>query len=167
MGSFDDHAEFSVVIGIEVFEDLLVFMRSAPSGSGTGLGLAITTALSSATRQELVEPVRAAWHERNGLPCLTALAACASRNYTKCFASGWARHLSCPIFNGAGRGLQGRGRGFDIGSIMTPDRTLQRQKEPSVTLVFCKSVTAEVAGSSPVVPAIHSKRVESVWRFPS
>src|SRR5260370_40432876 len=37
-----------------------------------------------------------------------------------------------------GRGLQGRGRGFDMGSITVPDRTLQRQKEPSVTLVFCK-----------------------------
>src|SRR5438045_5889960 len=37
-----------------------------------------------------------------------------------------------------GRGLQGRGRGFDMGSITVHDRTLQRQKEPSVTLVFCK-----------------------------
>jgi hypothetical protein len=66
-----------------------------------------------------------------------------------------------------GRGLQDRGRGFDIGSITVPDRTLQRQKEPSATYVFCKlrpsfSVTAEVAGSSPVVPAIHSKRVNGM-----
>ena len=37
-----------------------------------------------------------------------------------------------------GRGLQGRGRGFDMGSIKVPDRTSQRQKEPSVTRVFCK-----------------------------
>jgi hypothetical protein len=37
-----------------------------------------------------------------------------------------------------GRGLQGRDRGFDMGSITVPDRTLQRHKEPSVTLVFCK-----------------------------
>ena len=29
-----------------------------------------------------------------------------------------------------------------------------------------KTVTAEVAGSSPVVPAIHSKRLRSVWRNP-
>ena len=36
-----------------------------------------------------------------------------------------------------GQGL-GRGRGFDMGSITVPDRSLQRQKEPSVTLVFCK-----------------------------
>src|SRR6266700_4186373 len=39
---------------------------------------------------------------------------------------------------GWGRGLQGRGRGFDMGSITVPDRSLQRQKKPSVTLVFCK-----------------------------
>jgi hypothetical protein len=32
----------------------------------------------------------------------------------------------------------GRGRGFDMGSITVPDRSLQRQKKPSVTLVFCK-----------------------------
>jgi hypothetical protein len=37
-----------------------------------------------------------------------------------------------------GRGLQGRGRGFDMGSITVPDRALQRQEKPSVTLVFCK-----------------------------
>jgi len=37
-----------------------------------------------------------------------------------------------------GRGLQGRGRGFDMGSITVPDRALQRQKKPSVTHVFCK-----------------------------
>jgi len=37
-----------------------------------------------------------------------------------------------------GRGLWGRGRGFDMGSITVPDRSLQRQKKPSVTLVFCK-----------------------------
>ena len=38
-----------------------------------------------------------------------------------------------------------------------------------MTLVFCKlrpSVTAEVAGSSPVVPAIHSKDVVRNWRKP-
>lgn len=29
----------------------------------------------------------------------------------------------------SGRGLQGRGRGFDMGSITVPHRTLQRQKE--------------------------------------
>src|SRR5580692_10491819 len=34
--------------------------------------------------------------------------------------------------------LWGRGRGFDMGSITVPDRALQRQKKPSVTLVFCK-----------------------------
>src|ERR1700694_3246623 len=41
-----------------------------------------------------------------------------------------------PIIKGGG--LHGRGRGFDMGSITVPDRTLQRQKKPSVTLVFCK-----------------------------
>jgi hypothetical protein len=40
--------------------------------------------------------------------------------------------------DGVGRGLEGRGRGFDMGSITVPDRALQRQKKPSVTLVFCK-----------------------------
>jgi hypothetical protein len=54
-----------------------------------------------------------------------------------------------------GRGLQGRGRGFDMGSITVPDRSLQRQKKPSVTLVFC-TVTQEAAGSSPVAPASNS-----------
>jgi hypothetical protein len=37
---------------------------------------------------------------------------------------------------GLGRGLQGSG--LDMDSITVADRTLQRQKEPSVTLVFCK-----------------------------
>lgn len=40
-----------------------------------------------------------------------------------------------------GRGLQGRGRGFDMGSITVPDRSLQRQKKPSVF-----AVTARVRG---------------------
>ena len=39
----------------------------------------------------------------------------------------------------AGRGLQGRGRGFDMGLITTPDRSLQRQKKPSVTRLFSVS----------------------------
>ena len=43
-----------------------------------------------------------------------------------------------PRRTGPGRGLQGRGRGFDMGSITVPDRSLQRQKKPSVTHVFCK-----------------------------
>ena len=47
------------------------------------------------------------------------------------------KHSSSPSLS-RGRGLQGRGRGFDMGSITVPDRTLQRKKEPSVTLVFCK-----------------------------
>ena len=42
---------------------------------------------------------------------------------------------------GLGRGLAGRGRGFDMGSITIPDRALQRQK------------AQEAAGSSPVAPA--------------
>jgi hypothetical protein len=43
-----------------------------------------------------------------------------------------------PVESGLGRGLQGRGRGFDMGSITVPDRALQRPKKPSVALVFCK-----------------------------
>ena len=37
-----------------------------------------------------------------------------------------------------GRGVQGRGRGFDMGSIPVQAPTLERQKEPSVTHVSCK-----------------------------
>jgi hypothetical protein len=60
-----------------------------------------------------------------------------------------------------GRGRDGRGRGHNKGTITVTIRALERQKEPSVTPIFYKlrqnTVTAEVAGSSPVVPAIHSK----------
>jgi hypothetical protein len=60
-------------------------------------------------------------------------------------------------------GLQGRGRGFDMGSITVPDRTLQRQKEPSVTLVFCKlrpsfSLSRQRSGPDRFCPAKQSYR---------
>jgi len=60
-----------------------------------------------------------------------------------------------------GRGLQDRGRGSNKGPITVARGTSERQKKPSVTRSFNRlllaSVTAEVAGSSPVVPAIDSK----------
>jgi hypothetical protein len=37
-----------------------------------------------------------------------------------------------------GRGLRGRRRGFDLGSITVPDRSLKCEKMPPVTLAFCK-----------------------------
>jgi hypothetical protein len=56
-----------------------------------------------------------------------------------------------------GRGLYGRGRGHNKGTITVTMRASKRQKEPSIALIFYKlpvsSVTAEVAGSSPVAPA--------------
>jgi hypothetical protein len=56
---------------------------------------------------------------------------------TEFFNTHRAKHSLSQISD-SGRGLQGRGRGFDMGSITLPDRSLQRQKKPSVTLVFCK-----------------------------
>ena len=68
-------------------------------------------------------------------------------------------------FAGPGRGYKGKGRGHNKGTITVTIRALKRQKEPSVTPIFYKlrqnTVTAEVAGSSPVVPAIDSEALRS------
>jgi hypothetical protein len=72
--------------------------------------------------------------------------------------------------SGPGRGQRGRGRGHNKGTITITIRALERQKEPSVTPIFYKlrqnncPVTAEVAASSPVVPAIDSKDLRINWR---
>jgi hypothetical protein len=65
-----------------------------------------------------------------------------------------------------GRGQKGRGRGHDKDTITVPIRSLKRQKEPSIALIFYKlpslqcPVTANATGSSPVPAACiteHSK----------
>jgi hypothetical protein len=66
-----------------------------------------------------------------------------------------------------GRGQYGRGRGHNKGTITVTMRASKRQKEPSIALIFYKlpvsSVTAEVAGSSPVVPAIHFQKTYGTY----
>jgi hypothetical protein len=70
-----------------------------------------------------------------------------------------------------GRGLQGRGHGFDMGSITVPDRTLQRQKKPSVTLVFCKlrpsfSLSRQRSRvRAPSSPPYIPKDLRDVWTY--
>ena len=55
-----------------------------------------------------------------------------------------AGQITCYDKSRSGRGLQGRGRGFDMGSITVPDRALQRQKKPSVTRSFNRLLPASV-----------------------
>jgi len=67
--------------------------------------------------------------------------------------------LSHPILDGGVRGLYGRGREHNKGTITVTMRASKRQKEPSIALIVYKlrfpvPVTAEVAGSSPIVSAI-------------
>src|SRR5438270_12908603 len=72
---------------------------------------------------------------------------------------------------GLGRGLQGRGRGFDMGSITVPDRSLQRQKKPSVPLVFCKlrpsfSLSRQRSRvRAPSSPPHIPKELRNVWTY--
>ena len=95
---------------------------------GRGWGLLLPKRLSSAmeAESELGQARRPGGAERP------------SASRSPCGHWRTVRSRDRPSFRKAGRGLQGRGRGFDMGSITVPDRTLQRQKEPSVTLVFCK-----------------------------
>ena len=81
---------------------------------------------------------------------------------------------NCRLFSKRreGRGLWGRGRGFDMGSITVPDRSLQRQKKPSVTLVFCKlrpsfSLSRQRSRvRAPSSPPHIPKDLWAVWRSP-